>query len=212
MRPTKRLAGYSPDATSSGRRALANLALANLCLAARDSGDAAWPGKTYQRFKDATNMTNRMGALSALVSSGHELAGDALARFHSLFQHEELVIDKWFALQAGAPDRGGDVLPRVRQLMKHADFSLRNPNRARSLVSTYCQATPAPSTAPTRRVTCLERARCWSWTASTHKWLPGSPARWTAGPNLPSPTAARRERQSPASRPSRPSATTCVKW
>jgi aminopeptidase N len=134
--------GYSPDATSSGRRALANLALANLCLAARDSGDAVWPGKTYQRFKDATNMTDRMGALSALVSSGHELAGDALARFHSLFLHEELVIDKWFALQAGAPDRGGDVLPRVRQLTKHADFSLRNPNRARSLVSTYCQANP----------------------------------------------------------------------
>ncbi len=52
------------------------------------------------------------------------------------------MIDKWFALQAGTPDRGGDVLPRVRQLMKHTDFSLRNPNRARSLVSTYCQANP----------------------------------------------------------------------
>ena len=134
--------GYSPDATSSGRRALANLALAHLCLAARDSDDGVWPGKTLQRFKDATNMTDRMGALSALVSSGHALAADALARFHSLFQAEELVIDKWFALQAGTPDRGGDVLPRVRQLMKHTDFSLRNPNRARSLVSTYCQANP----------------------------------------------------------------------
>ncbi|MES3011277.1 MAG: aminopeptidase N [Pseudomonadota bacterium] len=134
--------GYSPDATASGRRALANLALANLCLAARESGDMVWPGKTFQRFKDATNMTDRMGALSALVSSGHALAADALARFHSLFQAEELVIDKWFSLQAGTPDRGGDVLPRVRQLMKHADFSLRNPNRARSLVSTYCQANP----------------------------------------------------------------------
>ncbi len=69
--------GYSPDATASGRRALANLALANLCLAARESGDMVWPGKTFQRFKDATNMTDRMGALSALVSSGHALAADA---------------------------------------------------------------------------------------------------------------------------------------
>ncbi len=134
--------GYSPDAASSGRRALANLALAHLCLAARHSADAVWPGKTYQRFKDATNMTDRVGALSALVSSGHALAADALQRFHHMFQGEELVIDKWFALQAGAIDRGGDVLPRVRQLMKHADFSLRNPNRARSLVSTFCQANP----------------------------------------------------------------------
>ncbi|HEY1103335.1 MAG TPA: DUF3458 domain-containing protein, partial [Burkholderiaceae bacterium] len=133
---------YSPDATSSGRRALANLALANLCLAARSSGDTVWPGKTLQRFKDAGNMTDRFGALSALVASGHPLAGDALARFHALFRGEDLVIDKWFALQAGAPDRGGDVLPRVRSLMQHPDFSLRNPNRARSLVATFCQANP----------------------------------------------------------------------
>jgi aminopeptidase N len=26
--------------------------------------------------------------------------------------------------------------------MKHADFSLRNPNRARSVISTFCQANP----------------------------------------------------------------------
>jgi len=34
------------------------------------------------------------------------------------------------------------VLPRVRSLMQHVDFSLRNPNRARSLVATFCQANP----------------------------------------------------------------------
>ena len=134
--------GYRPDTHSSGRRALAGLALNYLCLAARSSGDTVWPGRAYQRFKDADNMTDRFNALSALVHSGHALAASALARFHNLFKGEELVLDKWFALQAGANDRGGQVLPAVRLLMKHPDFNLRNPNRARSLIFSYCSANP----------------------------------------------------------------------
>ncbi|WP_298209624.1 aminopeptidase N, partial [Acidovorax sp.] len=134
--------GYSPDPVSSGRRALSGLALHMLCIAAQRTGDAVWPGKAYQRFKVAGNMTDRFNALTALVASGSELATPALARFHALFKDEPLVIDKWFALQAGAPDRGGNVLPAVRQLMQHPDFSLKNPNRARSVIFSYCSANP----------------------------------------------------------------------
>ncbi len=134
--------GYRPDTLSSGRRALAGLALSMLCLAARNTDDVVWPGKAYQRFKDADNMTDRASALSALVQSGHELAAPALARFHSLFKNEELVLDKWFAMQAGCCDRGGQVLPAVRALMKHPDFNLKNPNRARSVIFSFCSANP----------------------------------------------------------------------
>ena len=134
---------YRPDPLDTGRRALAGLALTMLCLAARENGNPVWPGKAYQRFKDAGNMTDRFNALSALVVSGQPLAKDALARFHSLFRNEALVIDKWFALQAGAPDRGGNVLPAVRQLMAHPDFNPKNPNRARSVIFSYCNANPA---------------------------------------------------------------------
>lgn len=133
---------YKPDPVSSGRRALSGIALTHLCIAARASGDTVWPGKTLQRFKDAGNMTDRFNALNALVSSGHALAAQALARFHALFKDEALVIDKWFSLQAGAPDRGGDILPLVKQLMKHPDFSIKNPNRARSVIFSYCNANP----------------------------------------------------------------------
>ncbi|RYF34002.1 MAG: DUF3458 domain-containing protein, partial [Comamonadaceae bacterium] len=133
---------YTPDPLSSGRRALAGMALMYLCIAARESHDAVWPGKTLQRFKDAGNMTDRFNALNALVASGHALAAQALARFHALFKDEALVIDKWFSLQAGASDRGGDILPLVRQLMKHPDFSIKNPNRARSVIFSYCSANP----------------------------------------------------------------------
>ena len=129
---------YVPDAVSSGRRALAGMALTHLCLAAQTSGDTVWPGKTLQRFKDVSNMTDRFNALAALVSSGHALAAPALAQFHAMFRNEALVIDKWFSLQVSAPDRGGNILPAVKQLMKHSDFSLRNPNRARSVISVYC--------------------------------------------------------------------------
>ncbi|OGB74583.1 MAG: aminopeptidase N [Burkholderiales bacterium RIFOXYC12_FULL_60_6] len=134
--------GYRPDTLSSGRRALAGLALNYLCLASRASVDVVWPGKAYQRFKDADNMTDRFNALSALVHTGHALATPALARFHSLFKSEELVLDKWFALQAGCTDRDGQVLPAVRQLLKHPDFNIRNPNRARSVIFSYCSANP----------------------------------------------------------------------
>ncbi|MDI9332771.1 MAG: aminopeptidase N [Cytophagales bacterium] len=138
---------YSPDAVSSGKRSLANMALAYLCLAAQASGDAhrlqATAGKAYQRFKDASNMTDRMGALVALVSSKHELATPALTHFHAMFAQDDLVIDKWFALQAGNTDTGGDILPLVKTLTKHPDFKASNPNRFRSLVFSYCAGNPA---------------------------------------------------------------------
>ncbi len=136
--------GYTPDPVSAGRRALANLALAMLCLDAATTADAHWPGRAYQLVKDAGNMTVRLGALAALTQSHAELADRALAHFHAVFRHEALVIDKWFALQAQMPERSdGRVFTRVKQLMQHADFTLKNPNRARSLIQAFCSANPA---------------------------------------------------------------------
>ena len=135
--------GYSPDAVSSGKRALVNLSLAMLCLAAADDGDPVWHGRAFQRFKDAGNMTDRLGALGALTAAHADLAEPALERFHAMFKDDPLVIDKWFALQASAPEKEGRVFARARQLLKHPDFSLKNPNRARSLISALCMNNPA---------------------------------------------------------------------
>ncbi|WP_298231371.1 aminopeptidase N [uncultured Azohydromonas sp.] len=135
--------GYQPTVAQAGRRALANLALSMLCLHAQRSGDPVWPGRAYQRFKDAGNMTERLGALLALVESHAELAEPALARFHELFKDDALVLDKWFALQARAPEHDGRVFARVKALLKHPDFSLRNPNRARSLLFSLTMFNPA---------------------------------------------------------------------
>ena len=138
--------GYRPDGEQSGQRALANLALAMLVLDASVSGDTVWPGKAYQRFKDAGQMTDRFAALEALVDTGSPLAEPALARFHALFAGDELVIDKWFSLQASAREplnAPASVLPKVKALTQHADFSLKTPNRARALLASMFRDNPA---------------------------------------------------------------------
>jgi aminopeptidase N len=64
-----------------------------------------------------------------------------------MFKGDALVIDKWFAIQATAPEPvgagQGQVVAAARALLQHPDFSLRNPNRARSLVSALCMSNPA---------------------------------------------------------------------
>ena len=133
---------YRPDPVSTGKRALANMALKNLCCVAQAAGDAVWPGKAYQRSKTATNMTDRIGAIKALLESQSPLAQQALERFYAQFKGDALVIDKWFALQACRNDVDGEVLQHVKQLTRHPDFVLNNPNRVRSLISVFCHRNP----------------------------------------------------------------------
>jgi aminopeptidase N len=139
--------GYRPTPAQAGRRALANQALQLLVLDAVARGDTVWPGRAYQRFKDAAQMSDRFGALVALVDGHSPLADGALARFHALFAGDDLVIDKWFNLQASTSEAlgagAGTVLARVKALTQHPDFSLKNPNRARSLLIGYCRENPA---------------------------------------------------------------------
>jgi aminopeptidase N len=129
---------YQLDAKACGARALRGLALGYLCMAENPLNETPWATKAYQDFLQADNMTDRMHALTALVHNHLPQAASALSDFYAMFKHDDLVIDKWFALQATTPDLDGDVLPKVRQLLLHPDFHIRNPNRARSLLSAYC--------------------------------------------------------------------------
>jgi aminopeptidase N len=132
---------YSPDAVAIGKRALKNLALSYLNAAP----DAESIALAEQQFDGAGNMTDRVAALSALVHARAPNADAALQRFYDEFQNEALVVDKWFAMQAAAPTT--DVAS-VRTLMTHKAFTLRNPNRARSLVSMFCAGNPVGFHAP----------------------------------------------------------------
>jgi aminopeptidase N len=138
----KPVGGYCPDVASAGKRALRNLSLAMLCESVEHSEQQTWQGIAYGAVKNATNMTDRFAALSALVMNHSSLADQALKRFYALYRHEALVIDKWFALQVSAPAARSDVLFKVKQLMQHPDFSWKNPNRARSVLASFCMRNP----------------------------------------------------------------------
>jgi aminopeptidase N len=132
---------YSPDALSAGRRGLKNLALSYLAAAP----DADSIRLAQSQFDEAGNMTDRVAALVALIHAGADGAPAALHSFYQDFEHEALVIDKWFAIQASAPNT--DV-KAVRALMEHPAFTLKNPNRARSLIFNFCSGNPSQFHAP----------------------------------------------------------------
>ncbi|TFW23905.1 aminopeptidase N [Massilia arenosa] len=130
---------YSPDAIAAGKRGLKNLCLAYLAAAFLNLDLAE------RQFDKATNMTDRFSALTSLVHGESSEAERALDTFYKDFEGEALVIDKWFALQASAPRT--DV-HKVRELMQHKAFNIRNPNRARSLLFSFCNGNPAQFDAP----------------------------------------------------------------
>ena len=138
--------GYRPSPEQSGRRALVNAALDFLCLHAVREGDEVWQGRIYQRFKDAGNMTDRLGALDALIQARAPLAVPALERFHALAGRDALMIDKWFEVQARGSETVGDhgqVFHRLKALLQHPQFTLHNPNRIRALLSQWMARNPA---------------------------------------------------------------------
>ncbi|ARP90174.1 aminopeptidase N [Bordetella genomosp. 9] len=123
---------YSPAPEPAGKRALKNMALAHL-MAGGDAEAQAW---ALAQYEQAGNMTDRLGALTALVNYGdQETAARALSGFYEQWQQDPLVTDKWFSLQATARSTTVDT---VRGLMAHPAFTLRNPNRARALIFQFC--------------------------------------------------------------------------
>lgn len=128
--------GYSPDAGSAGRRALRNLCLGYLMELDDDEIRALCVGQ----FDGADNMTDGMAALTALANTRCPERLPALERFHARWKHEALVLDKWFAVQATS--RLPDTLEEVKRLVKHADFDIRNPNRARAVIGSFAMGNP----------------------------------------------------------------------
>jgi aminopeptidase N len=63
-----------------------------------------------------------------------------LLDFYNRYRNNALVIDKWFAIQAGSLHP--KAIEHVKALRDHPDFTLKNPNRARSLYMAFA-ANPA---------------------------------------------------------------------
>ena len=127
---------WSVDVAAAGRRALKNTALAWWI----ESGSALACAAAGDQFDRADNMTDRSAALAALLRVGGKPRDRALVAFEREFADEPLVLDKWFSMQASAIRLPGEppVLERVRELMRHPAFSIRNPNKVRSLITAFC--------------------------------------------------------------------------
>jgi len=127
---------FSPDAASAGRRALRNSALRFLSVA--DDDYAAELSEAH--YRSATNMTEMTAGLSSLARTASPRRERAFADFHDRFRDDPLVLDKWMGLQAMSPQP--DTAERVRTLMGHPVFSLKNPNRVRALIGAFALGNP----------------------------------------------------------------------
>ena len=120
----------TPEAIA--RRSLRNTALAWLLVINDDKGRTL----AVSQLNEADNMTDRMGALRALVNSDY---GDdrrqALDEFYNSFRDDPQVVEQWFSVQA-ASDRAGQ-LPDIRKLLEHPAFDWKNPNKIRSVVGAF---------------------------------------------------------------------------
>jgi aminopeptidase N len=122
---------YQIDGRAIGRRALRNACLAYLAA----SGDAEASALAKAQFDAGKNMTDVLAALEVLAAIDCPERDAALSAFYRRWRTDDLVLDKWFAIQALSPLP--DTPTTVRALAQHADFDLRNPNRVRALVASF---------------------------------------------------------------------------
>ncbi len=120
---------YSPAA--KGARRLKTVSLGYIAA----SGAADADRLAFDQFSGADNMTDRQGALTTLVNGASPLREEALEAFYKRYQGNGLVLDKWFQTQALSAR--ADTAEAVERLAAHPDFTLSNPNRARSLVGAF---------------------------------------------------------------------------
>ncbi|WP_437881388.1 aminopeptidase N [Pseudomonas sp. LRF_L74] len=131
-REQSRATPYIAESSHFARRSLQNIALSYLMLTGKPEVLAA----TLEQFDACDNMTERLTALAVLVNSTFEAErGKALESFAEHFKDNALVMDQWFSVQAASSLPGG--LDRVRALMEHPAFTLKNPNKVRALIGAF---------------------------------------------------------------------------
>jgi len=122
---------FQTDPESMAKRALRNLVL-KYKLAVNE-GEAVH--MAFDQFTTATTMTEKLGALAILVETDRPQRESALTAFYDSYRDHQLVMDKWFSIQATSGRH--DTPARVKALMDHKDFTLGNPNRIRALIGAF---------------------------------------------------------------------------
>jgi len=130
---------YSLSPESMGERFLRNQALSYLMYLADQGEELA-----KQQYQSADNMTDQMAAFKSLVHHEAASSDETITAFYQQWKRDNLVMDKWFTVQATAPYlmANASAKARVKQLFEHKDFDIKNPNRVRSLLGAFCSANP----------------------------------------------------------------------
>jgi aminopeptidase N len=128
---------FSYEHAAMARRALKNLALGYLSML---EGDPAVEALVREQYAAQQNMTDVSTALANCVHAQMPFAAELLVDFEQRWKDQPLVMDKWFAIQATS--RQPDLVPRIRALMQHPAFTLKNPNRVRALVGSFIGGNP----------------------------------------------------------------------
>lgn len=113
---------------------IANRRLQNTCMQYLCTQAEYWELAENQYYQ-ASNMTDKLAALSALSHTDSDYRESCLQDFYEKWQEDALVLDKWFSLQAGSHHQ--HALEHVKALVEHADFSFTNPNRVRSVLGVF---------------------------------------------------------------------------
>lgn len=125
------------DAAGKAARRLKRRVLELLALVDAEKAAAL----AYAQYEGANGMTDRLGALAVLVRLDAAQASAALQDFRQRHADNPLALDKWFSVQAQVP--GEATLARVQALESDPLFTLRNPNRARSLFGVFASGNPS---------------------------------------------------------------------
>ncbi|MDP4528564.1 aminopeptidase N [Alkalimonas delamerensis] len=121
--------------TNVGQRALKNRCLEFLALLPECN-------KTVleQQYRNANTMTDQLAALKAAQQGGYPGFHTLMEDFGKAWQHDVLVLDKWFGLHASNPDPA--VFAQIEALCQHDKFSWQNPNRVRAVFHAFTMLNP----------------------------------------------------------------------
>jgi aminopeptidase N len=119
---------YRVTPEDTGKRSLKNMCLAFLLMLDK----TRYFDLCLQQFNNAGNMTDQIGCLLPIVHYQNQVREEIVRRYYEQWQKTALVVDKWFSAQASSYAK--DSLATIKTLFDHPDYSIHNPNRARSLL------------------------------------------------------------------------------
>lgn len=123
---------YEFNANEMARRSLRNLCLGYLL----ETEEQAMFNLAMQQYHEADNMSDTLAALALLSNFAIPERYNALEDFYQKWRHDQQVVEKWLAIQAGS--RLPNTLQHIKQLMGHEAFSIKNPNKVRALIGRFC--------------------------------------------------------------------------